>query len=145
MDFAKFYDCMRNHGILEHIDSATLDPKAELWKTQHLLAMAQVAKDRDPGLTIDDALSPRELYRALGTVIDLENSVVLNLSELLLVLESLDPQHLRRPTWLRTRSDLINYRAVLDLALFKAQERFPWRIRAPKTPNAAITVTSRLR
>jgi hypothetical protein len=128
MDFGKFYDRMRDHGLLERIDASWLDPRAELWKEQHLLAMAQLARDRDPALAIDDTLGPRELYRALGGVIDLEDSVILNLGELLIVLESLDPKHVARPTWLRSQADKINYRAWLERALFKAEERFPWRV-----------------
>jgi hypothetical protein len=122
-DLGAFTRTMRRAGLLGHED-----PKIDLWRTKHLIAMATVAADR----VADGSLGPSELFAALGRVVDLGLSPILDLGELFAVIESLDPEHARTPKSLRTAADKRRYEALLRRAIERAPVLFPWREGLPK-------------
>jgi hypothetical protein len=94
--------------------------------------MAELAQHADPSLRADEHLGPKELYRALCRVIDLEHSVIFTLDELLDVLELLDPKHRRAPGALRDDEARTSYRMLLATALVEADRILCWRVGEPR-------------
>lgn len=146
-----FRSAMQAHGIVLRDDQLDEDNvEEELWRLQHLTAMARLALRADPGLAIGGAFSPEDLYTALSAVLPIEESTVHTLPELLKYLAVLEqrgehaprgleePEPPLAPPWADgdvadLRDDGLDaYAEMLALALEASADAQPWRVGVPR-------------
>ena len=102
---------------------AEMNANVDRWTIKHLIGMVQLARREDPSLLEDEALVPDRLYGVLSRILPLEEHAVGSITELLIVLEHLDPKYRRAPAAFQSESDRSAYRAMLSAALIEASRQ----------------------